>query len=119
MPAWPAAPTLPDFVLRDGYEEGFKNLVIRSQQDSGATKRRRRFSDGPESALQPIELTSTQLDNFRTFFHTTIEGGALSFTKTHPRTLATETFAFRSTPKPAVSAGHDSYIVMMDLEQLP
>ena len=51
MPAWPG--TLPDFVLRDGYEEGFKNLVIRSQQDSGATKRRRRFSDGPESALQP------------------------------------------------------------------
>ena len=68
MPAWPAAPTLPDFVLRDGYEEGFKNLMIRSQMDSGAAKSRKRFSDGPEPHTFPIELTDTQLTNFHTFF---------------------------------------------------
>ena len=117
MPAWPAS--LPDFVLRDGYTEGFKDLVIRSQTDSGQTKRRKRFSDGPMSVTFTIELTSAELDAFHTFFETTISSGALSFTKPHPRTLVTETFAFRSTPKSATSVGHDSFMVVLDLEQLP
>ena len=117
MPAWPAG--LPQFVLRNGYEEGFKDLALRSQMDSGATKRRKRFTDGPEPNMFPIELTDAELDIFKTFLYDTIAGGALSFTKEHPRTLVTETFAFKSNPKPVRSVGHDSCILMMDLEQLP
>lgn len=119
MPAWPS--TLPDFVLREGYEEGFKDLVVRTQMSTGAAKRRRRFSDGPEPYKFPIEFTSDELDIFKEFYEdptTGLAGGALSFTKPHPRTGATETWAFISAISPAQSAGHDSFIVTLDLEQL-
>lgn len=116
MPAWPS--NLPDFVLRDGYEEGFKDLVIRTKQDSGATKRRKRFSDGPEPYKFPLEFTSDELDDFRTFYEDDIASGALSFTKLHPRTGVTETWAFTGPVRPARSAGHDSYLVTLELEKL-
>lgn len=117
MPAWPS--TLPDFVLREGYEEGFKKLMLRSQMDSGAAKRRKRFTDGPEPSNFPVEFTSDELDAFKTFLEDDLAGGALSFTKPHPRTGVTETWAFTKEPDPVTSAGHDSYIVVLPLEKLP
>lgn len=117
MVAWPAG--LPQFVLRDGYEEGFKDLAIHSQMSSGAVKSRKRFTDAPEPHTFPIEFTSDELDAFKTFFYDDIAGGALSFTKAHPRTGVTETFKFTKTPDPAASAGHDSYIVRLSLRKLP
>ena len=117
MAAWPG--TLPDLVLRDGYQEGFQDRVTRSSMDTGPAKRRARFTAAPSVSTQVVQLTSAELDIFLTFFNTTLSGGALSFTKTHPRTGATETFAFTKAPDPATPTGYDTYIVQLPLEQLP
>lgn len=117
MVAWPG--TLPQFVLRDGYQEGFKDTVLRSDMDSGPAKRRRRFTAAPEPHSFTMELTDAQVDLFRTFFDTTIEGGALGFDMTNPRTLATDTWAFTKTPDPVRATGWNSYTIVLDLELLP
>lgn len=116
MAVWPSS--LPDFVLRNGYEEGFKKLAIRSRMDSGATKRRRRFSDSPESYKFPIHFTSSELDIFKVFYEDDLAGGALSFTKVHPRTEVIESWAFIGEIAPAVALGPDTYLVILPIEQL-
>lgn len=114
---WPAS--LPDFVLREGFGEGFKKLAIRTLTDSGRAKRRKRFSDAPVPHTFPIEFSSDQLTTFQTFFNDTLGGGALSFTKTNPRTGVTDTFAFTASPDEATATGPDSYIAILTLELLP
>lgn len=116
MPAWPS--NLPDFVLRDGYEEGFKDLVVRTKMDTGTTKRRRRFSDGPEAHTFPIQFTNNELDIFKAFYEDDLSAGALSFTKTHPRTEIIETWAFAAPIQPTVALGPDTYAVLLPLEKL-
>lgn len=117
MPSWPG--TLPDFVLRNGYREGFKKMMQRTQMDSGFAKRRRRFTDAPEQRVWPVEMTSDQLDLFRTFFETDLEGGALSFDRTDPRTGDTKDYAFTKAPDPATPTGYNTYLVVLPLETLP
>ncbi len=116
MIEWPT--TLPDFVLRAGYAEGFKNLVIRTKMDTGATKRRRRFSDGPEAHKFPMHFTSAELDIFKDFFENTISSGALSFQRIHPRTNVIETWAFTEVIPPVKASGPDTYDIILPLEKL-
>ena len=118
MADWDAA-GLPDFVLREGYQEGFSDTVQRSQMDTGPQKRRRRFTADAEPNTYPVELTSAELDIFRTFYDTTLGGGALSFTKTHPRTSVVETYAFTKAPDPVTPSGYNNYILILPLELLP
>lgn len=115
MPSWPT--TLPEFVLREGFREGFKDLVIRSKMDTGASKRRRRFSDGPEEHKFPLFLTSAELDIFKEFYETELASGALSFQKIHPRTEVLETWAFTGPIPPVTAIGPDVYSVILPLEK--
>lgn len=117
MPTWPV--DLPQFVLRDGYAEGFKDLVVRTKMDTGATKRRRRFSDGPEEHKFTLFLTSDELTIFKTFFDGDLASGSLSFDKIHPRTEVMQTWAFTGQMPPAASIGADLYSISMPLEMLP
>ncbi len=116
MADWPL--DLPQFVLRDGYEEGFKDLVIRTKMDTGAAKRRRRFSDGPEEHKFPMTLTNDELDIFKTFYEVDLASGALSFTKIHPRTGISETWAFTGPIPPMKALGPDTYAITLPLEKL-
>lgn len=116
MPIWPTA--LPEFVLREGYREGFKDIVIRSKMDTGAVKRRRRFSTGPEEHKFPIFLTSEEFDIFKEFYEIELAGGALSFQKIHPRTEIVETWAFTAHISPAMALGPDIYSVILPLKKL-
>ncbi len=116
MPTWPTV--LPEFVLRNGYQEGFKDLVVRTKMDTGATKRRRRFSDGPEDHKFPLYLTSAELDVFKTFFEVVLSSGALSFDKIHPRTEILETWAFTGPIPPVTAIGPDIYAITLPLEKL-
>lgn len=113
--AWPS--NLPQFSLREGYEEGFGAAVVRSATDTGIPKRRRRFTAVPSTLTEVIEVTSAELDIFITFYETTLAFGALSFTKDHPRTGVSETFSFREDPPPAVPAGATTFIVILPLDK--
>lgn len=117
MPAWPA--TLPQFVVRWGFEEGFKRTVVRSQMDSGATKRRQRFITSPTELNVVVPMDDAELAIFKTFYEDTLGNGALSFTFTHPRLGTTVTVAFKDDPDPLVPEGALTYLVRMKLEILP
>ncbi len=117
MAVWP--PTLPDFVLQEGYEEGFSSTVIRSEMSTGPQKRRRRATAGPKPMTLSLPLTSDELDIFIDFYENELVGGALSFTKPHPRGLGT--FSYAITDKqlpPATSIGGENYQITLHLEQL-
>jgi len=123
MASWPA--TLPQFVLRDGFSEGFKDVVQRSQMDIGPKKKRMRSTAAPEPNTYPVELTSAQVDIFKTWFEDTADAvggvafGSLSFTMTNPRTGSTDTYGFAKTPDPVTPSGYNTYILILPLEKLP
>ncbi len=117
MAAWPAS--LPDFALQQGYVEGFRNIVQRSEMSSGATKRRKRFTDAPRIMDIVVPLTSAEVDIFIDFYENDIADGALSFTKTHPRLNTTQTFVFRADLDPLITEGGDNYLLTLKLEILP
>ncbi len=114
--SWPS--DLPFLVLREGYEEGFKDIALYTKMDSGATKRRRRFSDAPEKYTLPIEFTSVQLDIFKEFYRVDLKGGSLSFSNPHPRTGASETWAFTGPIASVQASGFNTYIVKLPVEKL-
>jgi len=116
MKIWPEA--LPDFSLRQGYSEGFRQTVIRSEIKSGATKRRKRFTDSPKTLDIVIPLTGAEVNIFTSFYEEELKDGSLSFTKTHPRLGTEQTFSFKSDPEPLVAddGGGDTYILKMKLD---
>lgn len=117
MPTWPS--TLPQFALRDGYSEGFKSTVIRSQMDTGHTKRRQRFINSPESLTVVIPLDNAEILIFKNFYQDELANGALSFTYPHPRLSGNVTVAFTADPEPLQSEGATTYLLKMQLEILP
>ncbi len=117
MPTWPS--TLPQFALRDGYAEGFKSTVIRSQMDSGHKKRRQRFINGPEALDITIPLNDAEILIFKAFYEDDLGNGALSFTYPHPRLSGNVTVAFTADPAPLKSEGATTYLLNMKLEILP
>ncbi len=117
MPTWPAS--LPQFSLREGYAEGFKSTVVRSPTDSGRTKRRQRFINGPESLDVTMPLDNDQISTFKQFYEDDLGNGAISFTFPHPRLGTNVTVVFRDDPKPLTTEGGVTYILSLKLDILP
>ncbi len=117
MPAWPG--TVPQFVLRENYSEDFGQNLLRSSMDTGPAKRRRRFTAVPKTLNVMMVMTSAELDIFETFYNTTLGGGALSFTFTHPRTDVVESVAFVEPVRDVTPEGASTYFLSMKLEVLP
>ncbi len=118
MPTWPAS--LPDFALRRGYDELLTPKVgVWSQMDSGATKRRRRFTTGPKEFTVVMPLDDAQIITFQNFVDVDIDGGVLSFDFPHPRLGTTVTVAFTSTPEAVRPEGATTYLLRLKLEVLP
>ena len=116
-PTWPA--TLPQFVLRGGYAEGFQSTVLFSPTDSGRAKRRQRFLSAPKELNVVIPMDDAELLIFTTFLEEELAGGALSFTFPHPRLGTNVTVAFREVPDPIRPEGALTYLVALKLEILP
>lgn len=116
MPIWPT--TLPQFALREGYAEGFKQTVLRSPMDSGATKRRQRFINAPTTLSITIPLTDAEILIFKAFYEDELGNGALSFTFPHPRLKTNVTVVFKTDPEPLTPEGANTYMLKMDLEVL-
>jgi hypothetical protein len=114
MPSWPG--TLPD-VLASGYSEDMANLLLRSDMDTGPAKVRKRISYNTKPISASIVVNSTQVATFETFFYTTLLGGSLTWTATHPRTGASVDMRFNGVPK--ISSSDSLYTISMNLEVMP
>lgn len=115
---WPSS-VLPAKPLRVGsISETTPNIVVRTQMDAGPAKVRRRFTAGVRPFKLGLNLNSTELDFFDTFFVTTLQGGALSFNWTHPRSSSTGEFRFVGQPVYS-PLGSTLYHVEFDVELLP
>jgi hypothetical protein len=77
MNVWPS--TLPQFVLRDGYQSGTGDGRLRSQTESNIAKLRRRFSAVPRPLSVKVHMTAAQFATLKTFVEDTLEGGVLPF----------------------------------------
>ncbi len=115
---WP--PTLPEYVLQTGYEEGFASTVIRTPTDTGPQKRRSRGSAAAIPMTLQFLFSSDELNTFIAFYNDDLVRGALSFTKPHPRGLGTLSYAITDKKlPPATPVGGENYQVVLHLEQLP
>lgn len=75
---WPVS--LPQFFLIGSYSTGFGDGRIRSDNEYGPAKVRRRTSSSVRPLSGEMVMTQAQLEIFETFVNTTIMGGVLPFT---------------------------------------
>ena len=119
---WPAS--LPSTPLLQGLSYTPQTQVVRTPMDIGPPKLRRRTSAEVTPFSARLVLTGAQLATLRTFFFTTLAGGALTFTWLEPTTGASVTMQFRGpyTATPLRAHGFVDgrlYDVAVDLEIVP
>lgn len=116
MPSWPG--TLPAAPLADGFRETIPDTAIRTDMEQGPAKVRRRTTAAVRRLTLSYILDKDEIVSLETFFVTTLMGGALSFTFTHPRTAVVETCRFTKPPGYAALNGN-FFKVDIELEILP
>jgi hypothetical protein len=112
---WPAS--LPQDLEQAGHFEAAPDTVIRSEMSTGAQKIRRRFTAAPVPIPGKQLMTTAQVATLRTFYVTTLGGGALPFDWKLPRTGTTTTFRFLKPPK--WSPASPLWEVQLALEAMP
>jgi hypothetical protein len=115
MVAYPI--TLPQQALVDGFNLKAKAQNIRTQMESGPSKVRRRFTKKISNFKITQRLTAAQFDILETFYDTTLQGGSLSFTFTHPINGTTLTLRFTEELDYRAD-GPINFIVSMALETI-
>lgn len=115
MATWPA--TLPSYKINT-FKESAPENTIRSSVGIGPDKVRRRTTSNVRSITFQMIMTAAQTATLDTFYNTTTNGGADSFTYTHPRTGATETARFVQPPSYSDVFG-SAYETTISLELLP
>ena len=121
MDTWPA--TLPQRLSCDTSVQDDESRAI-NDMDSGPASVRNRFTAITQTVEGSMVLTGSQLSIFNTFFRTTLNQGAASFSWMHPVTEETVTIRFKSKPKwkcikPAVSVNDRLYQASLELEIQP
>ena len=116
IPAWPA--TLPTELLAQGYGEAPGDNRLRSPMEVGPPKVRRRATSSPRKISGNVLLTEDQLDDFKTFYDTTLLSGTLRFTWNDP-TAPTIEVEMRFDEIPSWVVQGVDYNVSMTLEILP
>lgn len=95
MANWPA--TLPQRGLK-GATTGDDESRLISPMDSGPASVRNRFTAITRSINVPMVLTGDQLEDFNTFYRTTLLNGSDSFTWVDPVDNSSATLRFKSPP---------------------
>lgn len=114
---WPVS--LPQRPLAQGFSERAPETVIRTPMEAGPPKVRRRFTAGVRQFGLQVRLTPDQVDTLDGFFETTLQGGALPFDWTQPRTGAAVTYRFAEPPSYAPMPGGQLWTSTLRLEVLP
>jgi len=120
LPAWPAAPTLPEFFLADGFSATKPDGRLFTKMSSGPPKVRRLYSSAIRLVQCAILCTATQRDNFETFWVTTLDYGTSPFTKVNPMKVSeTWTLLFGENAPQESSPDGVNYRISMQLYVLP
>jgi hypothetical protein len=114
---WPAG--VPADPLAQSVQEAAPELMLRSAMDAGPAKQRRRFTANVRPLRFTVPMTRAQAATFDAWFLATLQGGALAFDLTHPRTLATVSARFTEPPAYAFEPGGTTLQVSCSLEVLP
>lgn len=115
---WPG--TLPVDPAIAGYQEQPPNIITRQNMDVGPAKVRKRFTAGVRVLKVRFFFTPAQMTAFDTFYLEIIEGGALPFTWTLPRTGGAATCRIVETPTYELPQGFkDIFQVDLTIEVLP
>lgn len=112
--AWP--PTLPSYVLEQGYQETLPDNNIESSVEAGAAKVRPRFTAQFQKFTCAVQMTAAQSATFRDFFNNTLNTGSLPFDWVHPSTRQAVTFQFRKPVPQAASQGGIYQVWTLNLE---
>ena len=116
IPIWPA--TLPQTLLLQGYGESPGENQLRSPMEVGPAKVRRRATSAPRKVTGSLYLSASQLDDFKTFYNTTLLSGTLRFTWDDPTDTGT-TVEMRFSEVPTWSAQETLFELSMTIEILP
>lgn len=115
MPTWPAS--LPQLPQQGNYSEKLPDVTLRSTNDQGAAKTRRRFTAGVKKFTMAFFMTPAQVEDFEDFYDNDIYSGSVSYTYIHPRTQAVATVRMSSVPQ--ITAQGPNYMVSFEMEILP
>jgi len=117
MVAWHV--DLPQKPLANGFTERQPQLALRTQMDVGPAKVRRRQTAGVVQMACPFRLTTAQRATLVTFWQTTLAGGSLPFTWTHPVTGAAINCRIVEPPEFQPAARGIYWITTLLIEILP
>jgi len=114
---WPE--TLPQKINTDNFTEKPQKQFVRSQMSVGPPKQRRRFSVGKVDYDFSMIMSTTDMDEFKEFFHEDIHDGALKFQFPDPYDVSDYiTVRFRDIYE-INNVGYDAWEVTMKIEKLP
>lgn len=93
---WPVS--LQQLLNEDSFNVEIGETVIRSEMDVGPEKVRRRSTRPIDTYTCSIDIYQTDVNTFKQFFNTTLNGGVNSFYFNDPLTGTTEVFKFSKSP---------------------
>ncbi len=107
------------FVSLPEWREGFKERSVASPTDLGPPKRRVRYTAAPTPVTFAFLFTNAEFTTFKAWFDQDLAAGALTFNFPNPRTNVVTEYQIRDFPTPARARGYDSYIVVLQLDEVP
>lgn len=115
MPSWPAS--LPQNFLAEGFSIRAPDNLIRSNNDVGPAKLRRRSTSAVTEISGTLRMSEAQWSMFQAFYETDLAYGAVSFDWVDPIDQVTaKEFRIRDHN---LSTNGASNFVRLDLEMLP
>ena len=114
---WPE--NLPDYMLRDGFEERPPDVQVRTEMEEGPAKVRRWGIADVRIIQGSMEMDADQLDAFDSFYNSTLQGGVLRFEFKHPRTGEVKELRFMKDSVHYENVGGNVWRVFMGLEVMP
>lgn len=119
MPTWPGSlPQYMELDLSETRQQGF----IRSSNDTGPAKQRRRFTATSRYLTGTMVMSKAQRDTFETFYTTTISEGSDEFDMGDPLDFSVKSMRFREAPEmKLLTSGGDGghWRVSLSLEIMP
>lgn len=112
-PLWPAA--LPQFVLRDGYQEAPRNNIVAFEPDDGPPIERPKRSVPMTDLSIRMRMTSVQYDLFLDFARNDLAEGTASFLMAHPRRRTQVLVRLAGQPRWQAAPRGDHWLLSFDL----
>lgn len=116
MATWPAG--LQQLLNVDSFQYNFGNTALRSENDVGPAKVRRRATKAVDNLTCSIICSYEDFQDIYDFWDVDLNGGVEQFEFAHPFTGDTENFRMVTAPS-MVPLGGTQFLVSMNWEKMP